>query len=141
MAISTFKTFLMHKDTSDWEKLIDIIDYPDLGGEKEQIDVTTLTDGFKRSIDGIENQGTLEFSANYELNDYKKLKAMEGKEKEFAIWFGGTEQGDTVVPTGTDGKYKCKGTLSIFVKGGGVNEARGMNLKINLTNSKVIEDI
>lgn len=35
MAISTYKTFLMKKgDTGDtWSKLIDIKEFPDLGGE------------------------------------------------------------------------------------------------------------
>ena len=35
MAISTYKAFLMHKGSGvsdEWEKLIDIKDFPDLGG-------------------------------------------------------------------------------------------------------------
>ena len=35
MAISTYKIFLMQKNTSAWEKLIDIKEFPDLGGEPE----------------------------------------------------------------------------------------------------------
>ena len=45
MATSTYMTFLMHKsaDAGDWEKLLDITEFPDLGGDPEMIDVTTLS--------------------------------------------------------------------------------------------------
>lgn len=34
MAISTFKTFLMHKkEASTYEKLVDITEFPDLGSD------------------------------------------------------------------------------------------------------------
>ena len=32
MAISTYKIFLMQKNEETWEKLIDIKEFPDLGG-------------------------------------------------------------------------------------------------------------
>jgi len=44
MAISTYKTFLMHEQSGTYEKLIDIKEFPDLGGAPEMIDVTTLSD-------------------------------------------------------------------------------------------------
>ena len=45
-------------------------------------------------------------------------------------WFGGTEAGESVTPTGTDGKFKFKGQLSVFAAGGGVNEVVGMTITI-----------
>ena len=130
MAINTYKVFLMQKVESTYEKLIDIKDFPDLGGAPEMLETTTLSDKMQTYIPGIQNIDALEFSSNYTLTDYKKLKALEGKEIELAVWFGGTEAGDTVTPTGADGKFKFKGQLSVFAAGGGVNEVVGMTITI-----------
>ena len=130
MAINTYKVFLMQKVESTYEKLIDIKDFPDLGGAPEMLETTTLSDKMQTYIPGIQNIDALEFCSNYTLADYKKLKALEGKEIEFAVWFGGTEAGDTVTPTGADGKFKFKGQLSVFAAGGGVNEVVGMTITI-----------
>ena len=130
MAISTYKIFLMHKATSDWEKLIDIKEFPDLGGSPEMLETTTLSDKMQTYIPGIESLDSLEFSTNYNLDDYKKLKELEGKDEQYAVWFGGTEAGDTVTPTGSDGKFKFNGQLSVFPTGGGVNEVVGMTITI-----------
>lgn len=130
MAISTYKVFLMHKASTTWEKLIDIKEFPDLGGSPEMLETTTLSDKMQTYIPGIESLDSLEFSSNYTLADYKTLKALEGKDEQYAVWFGGTESGDTVTPTGTDGKFKFNGQLSVFPVGGGVNEVVGMTITI-----------
>lgn len=132
MAISTYKIFLMKKaETGDtWEKLIDIKEFPDLGGSPEMLETTTLSDRMQTYIPGIQSLDALEFNTNYTLADFKKLKALEGKEEEYAVWFGGTEAGDTVTPTGSDGKFKFKGQLSAFPVGGGVNEVVDMTVTI-----------
>lgn len=130
MAISTYKIFLMQKNADAWEKLIDIKEFPDLGGTPEMLETTTLSDRMQTYIPGIQSMDALEFSANYTLDEYKKLKALEGTEKDYAVWFGGTEAGDTVTPTGTDGKFTFKGQLSVFPVGGGVNEVVGMTVTI-----------
>lgn len=130
MAISTYKIFLMHKDSSDWEKVIDIKNFPDLGGTPEMLETTTLTDKMQTYIPGIQSLDALEFSANYTLNDYKALKGFEGKEKEYAVWFGGNEVGESITPTGAEGKFKFKGQLSVFPVGGGVNEVVDMTITI-----------
>lgn len=132
MAISTYKIFLMQSadGKSTWEKLIDIKDFPDLGGTPEMLETTTLSDGMQTYIPGIQSLDALEFTANYNLEDYKKLKQMERTEKHLAVWFGGTESGDTVTPTGTDGKFKFKGQLSVYTVGGGVNEVVDMKITI-----------
>lgn len=132
MAISTYKIFLMQSadGKSTWEKLIDIKDFPDLGGTPEMLETTTLSDGMQTYIPGIQSLDALEFTANYNLEDYKKLKGMKGTEKHLAVWFGGTESGDTVTPTGTDGKFKFKGQLSVYPVGGGVNEVVDMKITI-----------
>jgi len=140
MAINTYKTFLMVKSSSNYEKLVDIKDFPDLGGAPEMLEKTSLSDRAQTYIPGIESADSLEFTANYTLDDYKKVKALEGTEKEFAVWFGGTEAGDTVTPTGSDGKYECKGYVSAFVKGAGTNEVVEMTITIAPSTAIVLAD-
>ena len=130
MAISTYKSFLMVKNDSTWEKLIDIKSYPDLGGAPELLETTTLSDAMTTNIMGIQSLDALEFECNYTLAEYTKLKEMEGEEKEFAVWLGGTEAGGTVTPDGSDGKFEFGGQLSVYVNGGGVNEVRNMTVSI-----------
>lgn len=130
MAISTYKVFLMKKDTAAYAKVIDIKEFPDLGGAPEMLETTTLSDKMQTYIPGIQSLDSLEFTANYTLEDYKKLKAMEGQQNDFAVWFGGTEAGDTVTPTGDMGKFKFKGALSVYANGGGTNEVVEMTITI-----------
>lgn len=130
MAISTYKIFLMMKKEASYEKLIDIKDFPDLGGAPEMLETTTLSDKMQTYIPGIQSLDALEFTANYTKEDFTKLKALEGVEHEYAVWFGGTEEANVLTPTGTDGKFQFKGQLSAFPVGGGVNEVVGMTVTI-----------
>ena len=130
MAISTYKSFLMHKKSSTWEKLIDIKSFPDLGGAPELLETTTLSDSMTTNIMGIQSLDALEFECNYTKEDYTKLKAMEGTETDFAVWLGGTEASGAVTPTGSDGKFEFKGQLAVYVNGGGVNEVVNMTVSI-----------
>ena len=130
MAISTYKIFLMHKNTEAWEKLIDIKEFPDLGGAPEMLETTTLSDKMQTYIPGIQSLDALEFTANYTKADYTTLKALEGEENDYAVWFGGTENGGGVTPDGSNGKFAFKGALSVFASGGGVNEVVDMTITI-----------
>ena len=124
MATSTFKTFLMKKGTTSYEKLVDIKDYPDIGGSVEQIETTTLTDSMQTYIEGIQSSEAMEFTINYDLDTYETLLALKGVETEYAVWFGGTESNGVVTPTGSEGKFNFKGYLTPRVVGKGVNEVR-----------------
>ena len=131
MAISTYKVFLMKStDGSQYEKLVDIKDFPDLGGAPEMLETTTLTDGMQTYIPGIQSLDALEFTTNYTKADYDDLKELEGTEMYFSVWFGGTVSGNEVTPTGVDGKFNFKGQLSVYANGGGVNEVVGMTITI-----------
>ena len=130
MAISTYKSFLMHKKSSTYEKLVDIKSFPDLGGSPELLETTTLSDGMTTNILGIQSLDALEFECNYTKEDYAKLKAMEGTVADFAVWLGGTVSGNTVTPTGSEGKFEFKGQLAVYVNGGGVNEVVNMTVSI-----------
>jgi hypothetical protein len=130
MAISTYKVFLMKKTVDSWEKLIEIKDFPDLGGAPEMLETTTLSDNMQTYIPGIQSLDALTFTANYTKEDFTKLKALAGVENEYSVWFGGTETGSGVEPTGSDGKFDFKGQLSAFPVGGGVNEVVDMTITI-----------
>lgn len=129
MAISTYKVFLMKKEASTYKKLVDIKDFPDLGGAPEMLETTTLSDGMQTYIPGIQSLEALEFTANYDKDDYTTLAALK-EEQEYAVWLGGTESGGVVTPTGSEGKFEFKGILSVFVVGGGVNEVVDMTITI-----------
>jgi len=130
MAISTYKVFLMKKDAETYGKLVDIKDFPDLGGSPEMLETTTLSDKMQTYIPGIQSLDALEFNANYTKEEFTKLKALEGQELELAVWFGGDEANGTLTPTGNDGKFNFKGYVSVFVVGGGTNEVVGMTVAV-----------
>lgn len=130
MAISTYKIFLMKKESGAYTKLIDIKEFPDLGGSPEMLETTTLSDSMQTYIPGIQSLDALEFTANYTLADFTALKALDGVENDYAVWFGGTESGGVLTPTGSDGKFEFKGQLSVFPVGGGVNEVVDMTITI-----------
>ena len=122
MAINTYGIQLMHKGTgSTYTKLIDIKDFPDLGGAPELLETTTLSDEMQTYIEGIQSADALEFTANYTKEDYSKLVALKGKDEAFAVYFG---------DEGINGKFEFKGYLSARVNGGGVNEVVGMTISI-----------
>lgn len=135
-ASSTYMSFLMHStDGTTWTKLVDIRDFPDLGGDPELIDTTTLTDKQRTGVPGIIEADTLVFTANYDKDDFTRLNTqMEADRSEnsyYAVWFGGTEvAGQDPTPTGALGKFSFKGKLTVRVAGGGVNEARTMSVSI-----------
>ena len=130
MATSSYKTFLMHKKGEAYEKLVDIKDFPDLGGAPEMLETTTLSDSMQTYIEGIQSQDALEFTINYELDTYKTINDMKGIETEFSVWFGGDEAGGELTPTGVDGKFNFKGYISARITGKGVNEVKEATISI-----------
>lgn len=139
MALSTYKVFLMHKTSmgESYEKLVDIKSFPDLGGEPEMIETTTLSDHMQTFIPGVQSLSNgLPFDCNYDPDDYEKLKALEEKEEDYAVWIGASGVAPALNPTGSDGKFEFKGKLTVWLTGGGVNEAIGM--KVTIAPSTVI---
>ena len=120
----------MHKVSDAWTKLIDIKEFPDLGGEPELLETTTLSDKMQTYIPGIQSLDGLAFTANYTLTDYTKLKALDGVDSDYAVWFGGTETAGVLVPDGSHGKFAFKGQLSVYPVGGGVNEVVDMAISV-----------
>lgn len=125
MAKCTNVTFLMHKAAgeSDFTKLLDITEYPDLGGEKEKLDSTTLSDRKKRTINGIEDTADLAFKAWYERTDYEKLLAIQTANTvdTYQVWFG---------ENGEDGIWEWQGKMAVYPNSGSSNAVREMSFSI-----------
>ena len=128
MAINTYGIQLMKgtKGTGTaitYTQLIDIKDFPDLGGAPEMLETTTLSDAMQTYIEGIQSADALEFTANYTKADYTALtdEAIKGQRVPYAVFFG---------DDGTNGKFAFEGYLSVRVNGGGVNEVVGMTISI-----------
>lgn len=126
MAKLTNYTFLMVQKSGETEftKLVDITEYPDMGGEKEKIDVTTLSDIKKRTINGIEEVSDLAFKAWYEKEDYEALLELEEADTidTYQLWFG---------EDGEDGIFEWSGKMHVYPSSGSSNAAREMAFSIS----------
>lgn len=136
--MNSSKTFLMYREkdsTAEYVKLVDIKDYPDnLRGERELLDNTDLSGDSYTYESGIRNPGSgsgYAFTCNYTKAKFAELVDMEDTEYDFAIWFGGSDNGDgTFTPTGDDGKFIFSGKLAVDIVGKGVNEVREMTVTV-----------
>lgn len=129
--ISTYRTYLMHKATSaatQYTKLCDIKSFPDMGGEPERIDVTSLSDGQRKYVAGVQDISSSTFTANYTANDLTTINNLSGKQTEFQLWFGATGNVGQEVPDGHDGIYSWTGDIMAYVNGGDVNSAVEMTI-------------
>lgn len=129
--IGTYKTYLMYKASSaatTYTKLVDIKSFPDLGGEPERIDVTTLSDKIRKYTPGVQDLSSFQFTANYIAADYTKIMGLEGTQREYAIWVGATTSDSVDTPTGSDGQWSWTGDISVFKAGGDVNAAQDMTI-------------
>ena len=119
-ALSTAKTYLYYDVTGTMTKLLDIIDYPDLGSTPTKIDTTDLSaTQYKTSILGLQEIPDLTFSANYDKTIYDTVASLVGTPQSFELWFG---------DAGADGIFAWDGDIAIYVTGGGVDESRKMQV-------------
>lgn len=141
MAISTYKVFLMNsaEKTGTYTKLVDIKEFPDLGGAPELLETTTTSDKSQTFINGIQTLEAFSFTGNYDKTDLQTLLPLVGVDRWYSVWFGGTEESDgTVTPTGENGQFTFKGQLSVFANGGGINEVVNMTITISPSTPIVI---
>lgn len=93
------------------EELTNLQEIPELGGDTEAIDITTLADGAFMYMDGIKNYGdSLEFKFLYEKTQFTTLNALD----EASTWKVELPDGATCTFTGTS---------SVKLEGVGVNAA------------------
>lgn len=124
MAISSFNTKLMHStDGTDWEQLLPVKTTPQIGGEREQLETTTMDDDMQTFINGIQSSEAMAFTANYDMAKYDALKLLENKTEHYAVWFGNDGLGSA-------GKYKFQGQLAVFINEAEVNGVIEMTINI-----------
>ena len=130
-AISTYKTYLMlgtGTETVTYNKLVDIVTFPDLRPEPETIDVTTLSDAMRQYIPGIMDPGgNMSFDINYTPANYNAINNLDdGAVHKFAVWFGASTSQGVNTPDGSYGKFEFDAYCKARVTGGGVNEKVSM---------------
>lgn len=128
--LNTIKTFLMVGDSSTppvYSVLVPIKDFPDLGGDIEEIEVTDLSDTRRRYIAGIKTNDKLEFTCNYTWTNFNTLNSLSGTQK-LQVAFGFVS--GTPNKYGTDGYVQFEGEVSVRISGKGVNEAREMVVSV-----------
>jgi hypothetical protein len=113
MAISTYGvTLKWGKTSAALTKVIDIKNFPDLGGAPEVLETTTLSDETQTFIIGIQSADAMAFTANYTKDDYTAVKADAGKDLYYSLEFG--DDGD-------EGIFEWQGQHSVYVTGADVN--------------------
>lgn len=121
MAVNTTNTILKYSATEvgTFAKLLDIINYPDLGSTPSKLDTTDLSaTTFKTSILGLQETPDLTFEANYDKNTYNTIAGLTSTNW-FHLEFG---------VDGVDGKFGWSGQIKIYVNGGAVDEVRKMTV-------------
>lgn len=119
MAISSYKVELLKGNgSSTYEKFSDIKSFPDLMGDPNTIETTTLSDDQQTFIPGIKTGDTLQFVCNYSSDLATKVKAIEGQDIEWQVKFS---DGST---------FTFKGAVSMGIPGKGVDEVLELNLNI-----------
>lgn len=99
-------------------KLTDLQEIPDLGGETEAVEITTLADAAHRYEDGIKNYGdNLAFKFLYASEQFETLNALTG-----------SQQWKVELPDGATCTFG--GTCSVKLDGVGVNAALTYTLAI-----------
>lgn len=122
MALSTAGTYLMYKATEAgaYTKLVDIINYPDLGSAPNKIDTTDLSATvMKTFIFGLMEAPDFSFECNYDDTTYGTIAALAGDALYLQLQFG---------EEGAEGTFSWQGQVQVYVMGGGVDEQRKMTV-------------
>lgn len=110
-AISTYLCTLKWGESADAvTKKIDIKDFPDLMGEPNLLETTTLSDGAQTFIPGIKQMDTMSFTYNYTVENFTAVREDEGKDLFYSLEF-------------SDGsKFTWQGSHVATLPGKGVDE-------------------
>ena len=111
MAMNSYSITLKWGTTStDVEKVIDIKDFPDLMGEPDMLETTTLSDAQVTNIPGIRSSDSMSFTYNYDSATFAKVEADAGTHLFYELAF----------PDGS--KFTWEGQHTSSIPGKGVNE-------------------
>ena len=126
MAINTYGIELRFGESADAvTKVVDIKDFPDMIGDPEMLETTTLSDAQVTNIPGIKSSDTLTFTCNYTKADFTAVNAMAGKPLFYELSF-------------SDGsKFTWQGQHTCGLPGKGVNEV--VEFTINIAASTSVE--
>jgi hypothetical protein len=112
-------------DTGEYVALTNLQEIPELGGDSEAIEITTLADAAHMYTDGIKNYGdSLTFKFLYETAQFETLNGLAG----VSGW-------EVALPDGTTCAFT--GTSSVKLDGVGVNAALTYTLAVK-PNSEMI---
>jgi hypothetical protein len=139
MPLASKHTYLLDggatSGVASWDAgLLQINSYPDLEGDMETGEITTLGDDDRLSMPTIRSESSWTIEANYLAANLAALKALEGTEHYYGIYHGGT----LAVPTGANGKTRAKGYMTAREKGAGVGDIVKMEIKIALSEEPVV---
>lgn len=116
---------LSYKNSSDYVALTDLQEIPELGGERESIEITTLDDAAHTYTDGLLNYGdSLGFKFLYAKEQFNTLNGLEG-----------VQEWKVELPDGASCTFS--GSCSVKLDGVGVNAALTYTLNIK-PNSEMI---
>ena len=126
MAISTLGvTLKMGESEGALEKVVDIKDFPDLIGEPNMLETTTLSDEAVTNIPGIRSSDMLTFTCNYTKADFTAVNEKANTALYYALEF-------------SDGsKFTWQGQHTCGVPGKGVDEV--IEFTINIAASTAVE--
>ena len=109
---------LSYKVDSEFVELTNLQEIPELGGDVEAVEVTTLADGAHMYIDGIKNYGdSLAFKFLYEKEQFTTLNGLAD-----------VQEWKVTLPD--DGACTFNGSCSVKLDGVGVNAALTYTLSI-----------
>ena len=112
-------------DGSTYTELTNLQEIPELGGDVEAIEITTLADAAHMYTDGILNYGdSLPFVFLYEKTQFNTLQALEGSQ-------------DWKVSLPDNSTCSFSGTCSVKLSGVGVNAALTYTLSIKPNSAMV----
>lgn len=126
MAISTLGVILkMGESAEALEKVVDIKDFPDLIGEPNMLETTTLSDEAVTNIPGIRSSDMLTFTCNYTKADFTAVNEKANTALYYSLEF-------------SDGsKFTWQGQHTCGVPGKGVDEV--IEFTINIAASTAVE--
>ena len=126
MAISTLGvTLKMGESEGALEKVVDIKDFPDLIGEPNMLETTTLSDEAVTNIPGIRSSDMLTFTCNYTKADFTAVNDLANTALHYSLEF-------------SDGsKFTWQGQHTCGVPGKGVDEV--IEFTINIAASTAVE--
>lgn len=126
MAISSYNCVLKWGESEGaLTKKVDIKDFPDLIGDPNLLETTTLSDAAQTYIPGIKSTDLMTFTTNFTKTDFQACKADEGKTLFYSLEF-------------SDGaKFTWQGQHTMGVPGKGVDEV--IEATINIVPSTSVE--